>query len=247
MVTSSAGKRGYLSGQVFAAPYGTTDFEYLGDVESFSLAGTLTKAEGMNNSKPTRPVDEIIVVGERCTASMVLKEITPQNAAIALRASISTVATGSVTQNLTAPAVGGYISLSNPLISAVTSITSDPTGTTFVANTDYVLDLPSPMIRVPTGSALAGDPIIVNYTKAAATQVKAFKTSVNYYALRYVGKNSSNNQPIVADIFRVFFDPAQTNEMISQGNTLKSYSLNGDVLFDETSDGHYTESVPTPA
>jgi hypothetical protein len=244
-VTSSAGKRGYYSGKVFAAPWGTTDFLFLGDVEVFTFSGTVTKTQGMANDEPTKPVDEIIVTGETCTTSLTLKEISPENAAIALRASISTITTGSVTKAFeAAPPVGGYISLPDPFVSAVGSITSDPTGTTYTANTDYVFTTPSPMIYVPTGSTLAGEPIIVNYTKAAAKKVNAFKTDVDYYTLRYFGFNSSSKKAVEAIAHKVFFDPAQVNEFISQSGTLKQWQISGDLLFDRVQGGHYSESFP---
>lgn len=242
----------YLSGKLFLGTRnasGRSDsLRFLGVVSELVLSPTEETIQHRDMTVPTRPVDSMIQTGTMAKLNIILDDTSSQNIALAFQGSITSTTAGTVTdESHTAPAVGGYFELDRNFIASVTSITPDPTGTAFVAGTDYVADPPSNLIYVPTGSALAGDPILVDYSALADDTIKGFNSPVSQYYLRYVGINSEDNKPVDCRFFKVRFPPASQMELISKD--YQRYTLNCECLYDalNSASGGYYETIQTTA
>lgn len=241
----------YLSGQVYLGlrnNSGRSDsLEFLGNVSELMVQFQENVVSHYSSQVPERPKDEEVANQSEASITLTLEDTRKENIAIAMRGSILSESSGSASaEEHTAPAAGKYFELNKNLITSITSITSDPSGTTFVAGTDYVADPPSNLIYVPTGSALAGDPILVNYSYPASDTISAFNAQVEYYYLLYKGVNAAfDNAPVTARIFKVRFKPLQQTELISKD--FEKYQLQGSVLFDSLNKtancgGYYEET-----
>jgi hypothetical protein len=226
----------YLSGRLSLGAYtGTTsaptDLRFLGNCPEITIQPQENVAEHFSSQVPERPKDEIVQNQSMMTLTVTLEDTNKNNVALAMRGSITSSNSGTASaEAITAPAAGNYFQLSKPFFTAITSITSDPAGTTFDVGDDYVVEAPG-LIYVPSGSTLAGTDILVSYTYPAMDAIKAFNADVEYYYLSYVGLNAAfNNAPVAAKMFKVRFKPTQQLQLVSQD--FEKYQLQGEILYD---------------
>ena len=140
----------YLSGKVFLGlrnASGSSDsLRFLGTVSTFTFTPSEESITHRDTTVPTRPEDDLIQTGTMAMLAMTLDDTSTENTALAFQGSITRNAAGTVTdESHTAPAVGSYFMLNRNFVGALTAISPAPTGTAFVANTDYVADPPSNM------------------------------------------------------------------------------------------------------
>jgi hypothetical protein len=163
------------------------------------------------------------------TGNLVLDNTGVQNFKAFMRGKEVVKAGSTVTgEAITAPAAGNSFLLAEPIVSDVTSITSDPVGTTFAAGTDYVVD--GRVIYVPAGSTMAGDDILVNYTAAAAKRVEFFGVDFKEYFIYFQGRNTANNKRVALELFKVSFDPATLGNLL--GDEVLTMTVAFEALFE---------------
>lgn len=105
-----------------------------------------------------------------------------------------------------------------------------------VEGEDYFVDLSTGMIRFPETSSVTDEATFtVNYTAAPERLTTAFTTLNSYKYLRFDGLNrGSDNQPVVIEVYRARFDPAEMLALINE--EFAEYTLNGTALYDAAND-----------
>lgn len=211
---------------------GFDSLRFLGNCPELMLDTPQTYEDHKESYTGQNGIDLRILNQTQVNTTLTLENTVKENWAFAFKGSVSAQAGATVTgEEITAPTAGNYFALAKKVISSVTSITSDPTGTTFVAGTDYELALPSNLVRVPTGSALAGDPILVNYVAGSAEVITPFTQAEKELYLYFDGLNTVEGQnPVVVELFKVNFAAAAQISLIS--DSLTQMQLTGTTLFD---------------
>lgn len=78
-------------------------------------------------------------------------------------------------------------------------------------------------------------PVTVRYKHAGNVNIPILTTRPVEVMLRYEGINLAENmRPVLVELYRVQFNPAETLGIITDGNALGSFELKGDVLPDPT-------------
>ena len=209
---------------------------FVGNVSDLQITTQQQKTDHQESYTGERRTDLRMVTQTSVTLSITLEDTQKQNWQLALKASTAAQAGATVSaESHTAPLAGEYFPLAKKNITSITSITSDPAGTTFVAGTDYVATPPSNLIYVPTGSALVSDPILVNYVAGAADVIFTFNATDTDYYLYFDGLNTvDSDAPVVIEIFKVNFDSAGQMALIS--DNLFNFQLNATALYDTAND-----------
>lgn len=214
---------------------------FLGNCPELMLDTPQTYEEHKESYTGQNGIDLRILTQTQVTTTLTLENTVQENWAFAYKGSITAQAGATVTDEaIAAPAVGNYFALSKKVVSAVTSITSDPAGTTFTEGDDYELALPSNLVRVPTGSTLAGTDILVNYTAGDAEVITPFTQAEKELYLYFDGLNTVEGQnPVVIELFKVNFAASAQLALIS--DSLTQMQLTGTALFDplNNADGGY--------
>ena len=145
------------------------------------------------------------------SGNLTLHEWNAANLAWALSGSASALTAVGATitaEAVTAPAAGEYVQLGGGTprrnISAVT-VTSSPSGTTYVSGTDYAIDATLGLITLVEGGGIdAADPILVTYTYAAQTGYRVD-----------IGSNITIRVAIIAHLYDEFRQRHYTMELDS--------------------------------
>jgi len=172
--------------------------------------------------------------------SITLTDFTASNIAKGVRGSTSAVTAAAVTdESIAAPAslTGDPLVLTANVIDTAetVTVTSDPAGTTYTADTDYTVTSAGILI-LDSGSISASDDLLITYTKKAVDVVQALVNSGSEYEITFVGLNESqSDSPVVVTAHRVKFTPASEKQLI--GDEFGNLVLEGEVLQDDTKNG----------
>lgn len=114
-------------------------------------------------------------------------------------------------------------------------VITDSTATPItVATTDYSLDLDAGLIRLLSVTGYV-QPLKVAYSYAGADFNAMFTAAQAEYTLMFSGVNTADsNKPVLVDLYRVVFDPAENVDFISENANV--FTLKGSLLVDSTKD-----------
>jgi hypothetical protein len=124
---------------------------------------------------------------------------------------------------------GGALILNNINLTAFTSLTGTGGSPTYVANTDYKVDLRSGTVDLIAGGAIDDDdPVLANYTFGNYDDVTAFSSRNVDYWLRFNGLNrADNNSSFIVDICRVRIRPPANFNLISDEMSMLECEFGG--------------------
>lgn len=128
-----------------------------------------------------------------------------------------------------------WVDLTKRKVSSVV-VTTDPDGTTYTENTDYVVDYDEGMIKVlSTGSITDGEALLLDFDYADLTQtvVKAMKDSKVDGALKFVGDPATGPAEVI-EVWKCKLMPS--GEISFIGEEWANFQLQAEVVKDET--GH---------
>jgi len=203
---------------------------FIGDASELTLDPAQEFVEHQEHQSGDGRKDVKVPRTTTLTGNLVLDNTGSANLRDFMRGKLSTIAGATITgESHTAPAAGKSFLLNSEIVTAVTSITPDPTGTAFVAGTDYIAS--GRVIYVPTASAMAGDAILANYTSGAATKVDLFGENFKEYYLYFNGYNTINKKRVSVELFKVSFDPATLGNLL--GDEILQMTIAFEVLFEE--------------
>ncbi|UUV43212.1 tail tube protein [Rhodobacter phage RcCWillis] len=203
-------------GKILFAPYKTGTqipgaFKELGNCPEFTLTRNVSKLMHYGSQKGMKVKDEEIVTDSDLTGSVTTDDMRATNVALWMMSATSTVtqaAITSTTQNETV-SKGDLIQLGRTALSptgarnvTVTTVTSDPTGTTYVLGTDYIVHAELGMVEfLASGTIADNSPIIVTYTATTATVTRLtmgetdVEGELKFVAFNPVGANNDITIP----------------------------------------------------
>lgn len=166
-------------------------------------------------------------------ASMTLHDLDTHNLARGIYGDTTDAESGTVTGEAHTAYQGGLIRLAHPAPTSVT-VTSDPTGTTYVAGTDY--EVRKEGIMILDGDIADDASILVNYSYGAYSIVQALTAGSKVFELSFGGLNEANsNSPVILDIYRLKISAASALDFV--GDDFASLEVKGKVLLDATKTG----------
>jgi hypothetical protein len=226
--TRGAGKLFIADRNLATGGAAATGLEFLGDASEYTLDPSQEFVEHMEHQSGDGKKDVRIPRATTMTGNLILDNTAAANLKRFMRGKLATVSGATVTdEEHTAPAVGQSFLLDSP-VATFTSITPDPTGTAFVNGTDYIQD--GRVIYVPTGSAMAGDPVLVNYTSAAHKTVDLFGETFKEFYVYFDGFNTINRKGFSLELFKVSFDPAALGNLL--GDEIVQLTIAFEALFE---------------
>jgi len=164
----------------------------------------------------------------------------PENLALAMLGTTTGVTAGTVTgESITAPAdlsSGDRLVRTANLLDTAESVTltSDPAGTTYTADTDYTVTAAGVILLAAGGIADSAD-LLISYTKKASTVIEALTATSQEHELVYDGINiGSNGEPGVVVVPKFKLAPSEI-PLISED--FGQLTLNGQALADPAKNG----------
>lgn len=186
----------------------------LGNASVLKVSNDLTEFDIPDYERGGGGLARKIVRVKGSAATIKLHNITHENWALALGGVVVPVTGGTATAEAHIGYQGGLIQTAHPP-SAITSVTSDPTGTTYVAGTDYVLSPGG--VEITEGSAIDADPVLVTYTYPAYKRVEALTALGTELHLFFEGLNDAEGgTAALVDLWRVYIPPAKALELITE-------------------------------
>jgi len=228
-------------GSVYMGPSnglgGYTSLRPVGNVNEFTLNPTEEFYDHIENETGKQFTDLSISNRTMCTISISFESLVKENLRDLLKATITTVAGATVTnEEHTAGGPGTALVLKQANITTFTSLTDDAaTPVPYTAGTDYIVRPPSNVINIPIGSTIGvGDVVEANYVAGSSTVVNAFKGTVNEYYMLFDGIDKVSKERFTLELFRARIEPATGLQLI--GDEIIRAPINAMVLYDPTQD-----------
>lgn len=178
---------------------------------------------------------------EKATFAFTFYDYFPENLGMATFGTSSAVAAGTVTdESIAAPADladGDRLVKTAKMIDTAQAVTltSDPSGTTYVADTDYTVTKAG-IVLLAAGNISASDALLVSYSNEATDLVQAIMTSGEEFHMVFDGLNDADSgKGVVVDIFKAKPTPGEGIGLISE--EFASSSINGTIIKDTTKNG----------
>lgn len=205
--------------------------EWVGNTPTCTLSITTENTEKIESFSGQRLPYGRIQTSKKATIKLALDEILPVNLIQGLYANhISKDAGSAVDELLPADLVAGdIIRLDNAFIDETTLVIQDSASESVTRDKIAVESANAGLLKVidPVGLTQPFK-ASYDYTKRSAFTILSQTPPERYFVLD--GINTENNQPMVLNLYRVRFDPAESLELInSEYGTL---SLTGSVLID---------------
>lgn len=210
-------------------------FVPIGNVPELTIDIETTVFEHKESESGSRLTDLTIVKEKKGKFNFKLDNLSLENLALGFWGTTATVAGGSVIDeviNIPVNGLGRYYNLAHPKVSAVT--VTDSTGTTtYVNNTDYIIDTNNGTVQpLATGAIAAGADIKVDYTYAGYTKMDAFMSAAAPERwLRFQGLNTVDNSRVLIDIFKAQIEPLTGYGLLNE--ELASVDMKGTILADQ--------------
>lgn len=168
----------------FAA--GTTvasEFRHIGNTPEFNLTIESENLDHFSSDEGVREKDDSVALEVNRTGSIVCDDIQAENVALFFFGETSMLAQAgqtAQTQAIAAITRGAAYKIGVTALNPVglmglenVTVTSDPAGTTYAADTDYVIDLDAGLLEIPRSSTIPeGAAILVNYDVRASSRTR---------------------------------------------------------------------------
>lgn len=208
---------------------------WLGDVSAFSLKLTTEKVEHKESWSGQRALTDSFPVGKTCTLDLTLHQLSPDNLALALYGTVSTIAQGTVTGEAFPPAVAANDDVYLNHLAVTDVVITDATAgapKTLVPDVDYSLDADFGRVTLLNVAGYT-QPFTRAYAYAATQAVGLFTRAQPVIALRYEGINlADGNAPVLVTLYKVATDPLQELALITTGTDVAGMQVSAGLLAD---------------
>jgi hypothetical protein len=173
-----------------------------------------------------------MVTKKSANATLTLFEARPEALALALYANRVETAAGTASDEAL-PAdlsAGMHAALVHPMVSNLVITDSDGAPATLVEGVDYTLEnAAGGLIKIlDVGSYV--QPFLASYDYEAVEQFGIYNEFPDERWVQMVGVNTLNGSPVIVDLYRVRFDPA--NQLPLHNDEFGSFELSGSCLVD---------------
>ncbi|MEN5288527.1 hypothetical protein ABE494_21575 [Stenotrophomonas lactitubi] len=189
------------SGIVLIREWNTADpFLEVGNVSAYTVAPQANTIELADYQNPGGGTANRVDRVTGYNLSYTFHDFNPENFARATRGKASSIAAGTVTDELAVATKGSYVPLAR-LASEITSVNPASGSTAYQAGRDYRFE--RGMLFIPAGSTItapapAGTPNVkVTYKNAELGHVEAAVTSQKFYEMQFYGANEARGGKMV--------------------------------------------------
>ena len=237
--------------------FNKTGERYLGNSPELNLTTESETLDHYNSDRGIRVKDKSILLEKSDSGTFILDEISTENVALWFLGDVSVVAQSaatSVVQNIPANRIkpGTYIQLGESLANptghrnvTLTSVTSDPVGTTYRLNVDYTIDAELGRLYIVPGGAIDGrTPLIVTYATAASTreQIVVGDGTTIEGALRFISYNPTGPR---RDYYWPYVQLRADGDLALKGDEWQQLSFAFDILKLDGYASQYIDGRPT--
>lgn len=227
----------YFRGQgpVFFGNRGTngepTGLLFVGDIGEATLTPNVDNAEIVENVTGSGGIGSSFNRRNEYQFSGTMRSVKPTHLAQFLQASHTAKIAGSVTDEAHVAYLDKFTRLQHTNVSAVV-VTGSGGTPTYVENTDYILRADEGLIEFISGGTLTdAAPVLIDYSYAAQSHVKAAPDNREIYMLFAGMNNADQNRQTRCEIYRIKLDPGVLS-LIQQEHA--EIPITGRVLLDSS-------------
>jgi hypothetical protein len=222
----------------FDAAGAKSGYRFLGNIEKISVTPSVNKVEKFSSTKAAAVKLASVVINQTNLVDMTMSEFIPENLALALFGSTSTITQTSsaiTAEALTVGTGGARLGMVYKTLNRNISIVSVKKGaTTFVAGTDYdIINAAAGLIYLrPTGGTIVAlDALTIDYTKGVFSGVQVSGGAVGKIqgALLFIG-DPANGPTYELEIWRVNINPSGALDFLS--DAFGTVPLQAEILDD---------------
>lgn len=182
--------------------------EFIGDVASVTLTPSIEKETIVENVSGSSGTGAEYIKKVEYQFSMQMRSFKPEHISLALHASNTAKASGSVTNEPHKGYKGKFIVLKHIKISTVV-VTNVDASTTYVAGTDYLVDANAGQLEILAAGAITdAQDLLVDYAYAAQHHLSAAPSN-KYFYLVFDGINRADDgKKVRCEIFRLKLSPS---------------------------------------
>ena len=206
---------------------------FVGNVpeDGFVITPTVQKIEHMESMTGMNRKDAVLETQQSLQITLRLESIDVENLSQAIFGTSTTIAQGTVTNETHLAHKGYSFFLNRPNLTSFTSITP-----TAVLKTDYDVNLKTGEVFIPKTSAIAdASEVQCSYIAGAINRISGYTAINTEFWVRFNGLNMANKlTPIVAEVFKVRFNPASALDFIKNAFPGTQLELTGEGLYEPT-------------
>lgn len=171
---------------------------------------------------------------ESVNLSMTLHDLNKTNVARAVFGTGSTVALGTVTDEVVTAYKSAIVPLAHTSLSSIV-VKNSAKDVTYVANTDYEVRAGGIYV-IEAGAITDAQSLKVSYSYAAYDKVEAMTTGALTLELHFEGLNEANSsKPVIVDIYRAQLSPAKALSLLD--DKFVDLQIDAEVLADTSKTG----------
>lgn len=211
---------------------------YVGNVpeDGFIIAPQVQSVDHFESNTGFNRKDSKFENQQMAQVTIRMENIDKENLAVAMFGNSLSIASGTVTAEVHTAHPGYSFHLNRVNVTSFTSLTSGgSTPTTYVAGTDYqVINLKTGEIFIPESSTIpVASEVRATYAAGAMDRVTGFSRVNTELWVRFNGVNMAANQsPIIAEVFKVRFNPVSALDFIKNTFPGMQLELIGEALYE---------------
>lgn len=208
----------------------------IGNVDKLALSVAEDQKELLDYTSAGGGTQNKIIRIKSIDASITLRDISPDNLAIALRGTSAAITSASVTSEAHTAYKGGLVQFAFiPDTTQTLTVKDNAETTTYVKDTDYTV-VRNGVVILSGGAITDASTVKVAYTKKAAHSLEGLVNSGFDYRLVFDGLNEAqSSKPVSVTLYRVKFSPTAGLDLI--GDDFGKLDLKGSVLQDTSITG----------
>ena len=225
----------YISGRD-SSTGAPTGYDDIGNCSALTISPSVTTFSHEESRTGKNLVDKTIISSVAYGFSMTLDSVAKEALELYMYATTSTSAGASVTDEAATAVHDKAFKLTGSNITAGSIVVTNDTGvTTYVLDTDYVIDDETAgLIRVlSTGAITDGQALLVDYTNGATETINPAAGQANIEKrIMFAGLNRArDNSPVTVEFYKVQLEQAQEWTLIND-EEFASFQINGQILLD---------------
>lgn len=205
---------------------------FVGNVpeEGFILAPAVQSIKHLESQSGKNRTDKVLETQQSLQVTIRLENVDTENIAQAIFGTSVKLLEATVTSEIHTVYKEHSFSLERPNVNSFTI--TNPTG--LILNKDYQVNAKTGEVFIPNSSSLVdGSLVTVYYTAAPINRITGYSALNAEVWVRYNGQNMANSlKPIVAEIFKVRFNPVSIIDFIKNGFPGIQLELIGEALYE---------------
>lgn len=207
---------------------------FVGNVpeEGFLLAPAVQSIKHLESQTGKNRTDKVLETQQSLQVTIRLENVNTENLTQAIFGTSVRLLGATVTSEIHTVYKGYSFSLERPNVNSFTI--TNPTG--LILNRDYQVNAKTGEVFIPNSSSLVdGSLVTVYYTAPPINRITGYSALNAEIWVRYNGQNMADNlNLIVAEVFKVRFNPASVLDFIKNGFPGIQLELIGEALYEPT-------------